>query len=682
MKNSFKYILSAASFLFMAAGVSFAQDLEAHKSVASNDKGGYTLTLEAWATGEQVQRTETVAQPLDIVLVLDVSGSMENNFGTEYINVTETKFAQGTSSLRNINDLTSTDYYYLVTSGKDPYKKIKSQTGTTTRTITLEDGTTARVSRDYKPYVLQTTTNRRRKNRLDALKDACYAFINNIEARAELDDCDHQISIVKYASDTNSEEGNSFFYNNQTNLVYNPYLFNYSQIMTGLNSNYDGLRNTIDDLKYGGVTRSDFGLAHASTVLGSVPSDRDSKKIVVMFTDGEPCSSGNKYQEAIANNAIYNAKTLKDNDVIVYTVGVFSDPSPDVVNYMNYVSSNYPSASDMDNAGTNEDTKYYMTASNPAELENIFTTISNDVSDDAKTTELTSTTSSIRDYVTPQFKLDGDPKDVRIFTVNANGKDSFDEGTKSENLNGKLTNNDPENPGERYAVLFQNGEQEGEKKVVVTGFDFKKHWVGEVENETTGEKGYNKDGQKIVIEIDIVLAGDASGVIETNTSDSGIYAYDSTTGENIQEAEFTMVGIGFPVPQAVNPGPAYLTIVNNFLENVGPQSAVFEIKDEEGNVLYNVMLTDSNNQATVKVDWLNLVEGETVDSENLGDKMKSFTVTEKGWSMNGISRADSPVNTLYKWDAVDKKWVENVFIFNSATESEVEHDETYVLDVK
>lgn len=48
------------------------------KTVHQENNGDVKITLEAWATGQTVQTTKQ--QPLDIVLVLDQSGSMANNF--------------------------------------------------------------------------------------------------------------------------------------------------------------------------------------------------------------------------------------------------------------------------------------------------------------------------------------------------------------------------------------------------------------------------------------------------------------------------------------------------------------------------------------------------------------------------------------------------------------------------
>lgn len=56
--------------------------LELSKSISLKDNGNYELKLEAYATGERTTTTVTTKQPLDIILVLDQSGSMANNFGS------------------------------------------------------------------------------------------------------------------------------------------------------------------------------------------------------------------------------------------------------------------------------------------------------------------------------------------------------------------------------------------------------------------------------------------------------------------------------------------------------------------------------------------------------------------------------------------------------------------------
>lgn len=57
--------------------------MEISKKAVANDDGSYTITLEAYGTGDKVTTTVTNEKPTDIVLVLDQSGSMaQNNMGT------------------------------------------------------------------------------------------------------------------------------------------------------------------------------------------------------------------------------------------------------------------------------------------------------------------------------------------------------------------------------------------------------------------------------------------------------------------------------------------------------------------------------------------------------------------------------------------------------------------------
>lgn len=57
-----------------------------NKTATANNDGSYTITLEAYATGEKVISEVTEDVPTDIVLVLDQSGSMEEDIGTVSFN--------------------------------------------------------------------------------------------------------------------------------------------------------------------------------------------------------------------------------------------------------------------------------------------------------------------------------------------------------------------------------------------------------------------------------------------------------------------------------------------------------------------------------------------------------------------------------------------------------------------
>lgn len=50
-------------------------------SVYNEDTGAYDITLEAYATGSKIISTVTSDVPTDVILVLDQSGSMEDDMG-------------------------------------------------------------------------------------------------------------------------------------------------------------------------------------------------------------------------------------------------------------------------------------------------------------------------------------------------------------------------------------------------------------------------------------------------------------------------------------------------------------------------------------------------------------------------------------------------------------------------
>ena len=111
MNNIFKYI---ASFVALLSGLAVcAQNLPsgvyleengvayAKRAVINND-GTYTIDLETFVTGEVTQTYEAI--PVDVVLVLDVSGSMDEPMSYDPATVT---------SLTYRNNGGETDYYYL-----------------------------------------------------------------------------------------------------------------------------------------------------------------------------------------------------------------------------------------------------------------------------------------------------------------------------------------------------------------------------------------------------------------------------------------------------------------------------------------------------------------------------------------------------------------------------------------
>ncbi|WP_428222280.1 S-layer homology domain-containing protein, partial [Flintibacter sp.] len=357
------------------------------KSVSQKENGQYDLTLEAYASNQLT--TTTTTTPLDIVLVLDVSGSMDYGFsgGVNYT-PTENKGWSYNDIYRN-----ETTYYYRTESGE--YKVVRAVSdkewhgfhSEVKYTLQYEEnewgirktqipGSVEGTSRDEPLWngVLYTLSV---VDRMGALQNAVGSFIDSVAENAQKNNIDHQISLVKFAGNNSNDVGDDTYWE-----WFNYY--NYSQIVKGLTDVRNGgateLKNAVNALDPMGATRSDFGMEHAKTVLNGA---RDSsKKVVVLFTDGQP-TSGQDFEADVANAAISTAKTLKENSVTVYTVGIFDGANPnehgDANDYMNGVSSNYPSATSYNNLGERASGDYYFAAASANSLNDVFKNIADEV---------------------------------------------------------------------------------------------------------------------------------------------------------------------------------------------------------------------------------------------------------------------------------------------------------------
>ena len=89
-RRAFSLLLSLTLLFSLAlpATTAYAEDgssnkgMEISKTATANQDGSYTITLEAYATGEKVISEITKDVPTDIILVLDQSGSMAEDIGT------------------------------------------------------------------------------------------------------------------------------------------------------------------------------------------------------------------------------------------------------------------------------------------------------------------------------------------------------------------------------------------------------------------------------------------------------------------------------------------------------------------------------------------------------------------------------------------------------------------------
>ena len=493
------------------------------KTTTLGDDGTYTIRMETYATGTVT--TSTNQKPTDIVLVLDVSGSMEEDdfpAGENYV-----KFSgHNSQAYNNRNNL------YVLLDDRETYAKVTVSRSRSGRQIVYTysaDGmSTATSNRDNGPIPSPYnghlyTLSSQDIARIDALQDAANAFVDATAAKnAEIADpnMQHKISIVKFAGWKKDSIGNDKYQDGW-------YTYNYSQIVQGLttvdSSAASSMKNTINNLQAAGATSADYGLQHASTVLGmnnGQIADDGRNKVVIMFTDGEPNHSSG-FDDDVAAAAVNEAKDLKDAGVTVYTISVMegSDPddtSSDMNSYMNAVSSNYPDAEAGNNwwgnaswdnltLGTGSNQGYYKVATNASELTNIFEEISNSVGSAA--VELTKD-SVVRDVLAEGFAFPSSwTKEVIEDHVSVAVADYLGNGNFGEE---KAFNE---------AVININ---DAKDTIDVSGFDYAANYV--VDASADGDVKLN--GKKLIITITGIEATDAAvtnAAVPTNKETSGIY---------------------------------------------------------------------------------------------------------------------------------------------------------------
>ena len=484
-----------------------ANDLSITKGVVTNSDGSYDLVLEAFATG--TSQVTTASKPLDIVLVLDVSGSMDDNTTTR----TYTAQASKGYSYHDIESARtqyyykdSNDQYYPVYAGYK-WHLFDSDEYYLYYRIGYRDYRIGTVTDRNQPIytgVLYTADTKTAK-KLDSMKAAAKNFVNTVAADAAANNVDHKIAVVKFAGKKSDRSGNDTYQEGR-------YTYNYSQIVVDLTEAKTGaatLKGKIDALKAAGATQANFGMELAKGLLTTTSADR--QKVVVLFTDGEPTTYQN-FENAVANGAISAAKTMKDAGTVIYTVGMIANPSNNVENFLNYTSSNYPDAVSMENPGNKADgSNYSIIVTDGSNLDDVFQRIASEAVSSAASAD---ETSLLKDTLSPyfNFKLNADNKldNCKVEKVPCTGENTW--GT-------------PEDITKQVNVEF-NG-----KDIQVSGFDYI-----DDNNLVVQKTDGSWRGHKLVLTFSIVP--DRTAVWQTGTHDystndtdeskAGLYASDDS----------------------------------------------------------------------------------------------------------------------------------------------------------
>lgn len=359
-------------------------------------KGDSDFLVGLSALSSTSNTVKTVSRPLDIVLVVDTSGSMENSphMGTR---PESERYRYEEIYAGNLSE-TEDQEYYTKDGGKITSEGQKilfwwEFTHWELNGQTVEPKISAE---DSNPNHIQFYERRDLGTNITKLQALQNAVNNFVEQTAKMNDSiddiklQHRVSLVKFASDESDNIGNDFINNN----------YNRSQIVTELKSyttkNISDLTSTVNSLIAAGATRADFGLNQAQRAFQLGGTREGAQKVVVFFTDGQPASNSD-WSNSVAAAAITNAKELKDANALIYSIGVFRDANPNDTNtsagnfngYMHAVSSNYPDATATSSTRPNrysctlgkrtDNSDYYKAATDADELNNIFNEISSDL---------------------------------------------------------------------------------------------------------------------------------------------------------------------------------------------------------------------------------------------------------------------------------------------------------------
>lgn len=498
-----------------ASGANELKDgLNLSKTATANADGSYKIRMEAYTTGT-VTTTTSIA-PCDIVLVLDQSGSMAYNFDG---NKTSTDSARRQYAMKQAVNT-------FIEAVADKYNAEKSDH----RIAVVTFGTNASTLMDWTLVTPAETGTAESPSGETALK----AKINDLPSEPE--------------GATNVADG-----------------MKQAETLMGSGYNYTGSNTTrqkVVVLFTDGVPtqQSDFDTTVANGAIQSAKALKDAGATVYSVGIFNGANPGQLYGDEVTTKhfgvfpctgevdqlwgATDMGKNSKGNDFV-------SADIPAGNRFLNYLSSNFDSANiglqrgtfdktqvqgydknvkrgDWDNLWWVEDVEgykitqnfqrasasYYLTANDSASLSKIFTTISENIG--SANIDLSSST-VVKDIVTPYFTMPANTADVKLYTADYNGK-SF--GMEQ-----------PAGSDVRATIDAKTN------TVSVTGFDFNKYYIADKRHEGTY-------GKKLIIEFSVQRKPGFVGGnnVPTNGDTSGVY-----TEKGVSAGLFDVPKVNVPI---------------------------------------------------------------------------------------------------------------------------------------
>lgn len=324
----------------------------------------YDINIKAASTSTSSVTTTTKAVA-DIMLVLDVSGSMSDPISSEDV---YEYVADNTDSGRNKLN-TRTTYYVEIDGSYQPMSYQYDYYGYYGDWYIGNKKASNYDSNNYKIYTKKTVT----KTRLEALKESVDQFITDTASKSP----NSKIGITAFSSKHSSQQSNGK-----------------TQGLLAAGANKDTLIAFADSLKDGGGTMPHIGLNKAKELLNAA-NDKN-PKYVVLFTDGAPTGDNTGNPPAWSSSAKTSAETsasaLKAAGYTVYTIGYgFSDDSNEAKFLAGNGTKDYPGIASPNCA---------FTANDATKLGEIFRDIQNTITQDIAITGAT-----VTDIIDSRFDL-------------------------------------------------------------------------------------------------------------------------------------------------------------------------------------------------------------------------------------------------------------------------------------
>ena len=329
------------------------------------DKRTYDINITAASTSTSTITT-TEKAVADIMLVLDVSGSMDEKI------VSYSYVAENTTDGRDgLN--TGTQYYvkkdesYVKLRYYDDYWRTGWYIGDDRWSLIKADDSTYN---GCKIYLKKT------EKKLTALQNAVKQFITDTANKSP----DSKIGITAFSSAGYGSHGKT-------------------EDLQKAGDNKEKLTGFVDSLVAKGGTDPYVGLNNAKSKLDAATMSGDTKpKYVLLFTDGEPTGSGDSWNTTAQKNAenITNGtesiKGIKQEGYTVYTIGFgLQDKAKAFLAGGTYRNTTYPGIASKNCA---------FNAENATQLGDIFKDIQNTITEDISITGAT-----ITDIIDPNFEL-------------------------------------------------------------------------------------------------------------------------------------------------------------------------------------------------------------------------------------------------------------------------------------